>query len=106
MNKCINCGNVLKSEDYSLCSNCIKRNITLDNCIELGKEWTEEVTINGFLASYFRGYVDELEDALVEVVKNKYECEPESVEKALKEYFDYGRDCFISWLEEKWKQAK
>lgn len=102
MNKCIVCGNVLKSEDYGICNNCIKRNITLDNCIELGKEWTEEITINGFLASYFREFVDEMEDLLIEAIKSKQEHDPECVEKALEEYFNYDRECFISWLEEKW----
>ena len=106
MSKCIICGNVLKDEDYSICDNCIQNNITLDNLLSLGKEWTEEITINGFLASYFRGYIEELEDILLEAIRQKYEQEPNVLEKSMKEYFDFDRDCFINWLEEKWNTAK
>lgn len=106
MTRCIICGKVIEDDNYSICGSCITRNITLDNALSIGKEWTEEIEINGFLVSYFKDFVDELEDLLIEAIKSKYEKEPEVVNKSLKEYFDYDSDCFIRHLEEKWNVGK
>lgn len=106
MTKCIVCGTVMKNDEYGICENCVKRNLTIDTALAFGRTWTEEVEINGFLASYFRDHIVELEQILIEEIRGKQECNPDVVKKSLQEYFDYDRDSFIRWMEEKWDRQR
>lgn len=101
MSKCIMCGNIVENEDYHICDSCINKNITIENALSLGKDSTEKVEINGFIASYFKGHIDEMEDMLIKQIQLKYESDPDTVNTALKEYFDEDRESFIYLLEEK-----
>jgi hypothetical protein len=58
----------------------------LSTALSLGKENTKTIALNGFLASYFKGYINELEDILIEAINVKQKHEAELVNKIIKEY--------------------
>lgn len=60
--------------------------VSLATALSIGKDNTENITLNGFLASYFNGYIDELEDILIEVVQKKQKNEPNVVDNCIKSY--------------------
>lgn len=51
-------------------------NFTLDEAIRVGKSDKRAIQINGFLAHYFRGYEDEIEDILINIILQKQKLEP------------------------------
>lgn len=60
--------------------------VSLSTALSIGKDNRENITLNGFLASYFKGYIDELEDILIEVVQKKQKNEPNVVDNCIKAY--------------------
>ena len=106
MTKCIVCGGTVQNEEYSICRNCIKTNVTLDNVLKFGAEWQDEVSINSFLASYFKGHIDELEEILIAEILRKYENDPDMVKESVQEYIGEDPDSFICWLEVKWNAKR
>lgn len=106
MPKCIICGNAVENEDYEICNNCVRKNITLENVLGLGKDSGDKVEINGFIASFFKSYIDEMEDILIEHIRNKCKSDPDNVQTALREYVDEDIDSFVWFLEEKCKAER
>lgn len=59
---------------------------SLSKAISIGKDNEETIVINGFLAHYFKGYIDELEDCLIKIILSKQNHEPCVVNESIKKY--------------------
>lgn len=62
--------------------------VSLSTALSIGKDNREYIALNGFLASYFKGYTNELEDILIEVVQKKQKNEPNVVDNCIKAYYE------------------
>ena len=89
------------TKESLICKGCIEKNYTLSNAFLIGRDYKEDITINGFIASYFRGYIDELEYILLKNIKEKQQKDPQIVEECVKEYCEEDLEFFKSWLEDK-----
>lgn len=106
MPECIICRTAIQNDEYNLCENCIKSNVTLDNVVKFGSEWKDEVAINSFLASYFKGHIDEMEEILIAEIKRKCEHDADIVQESIQEYVGEDPDSFVYWLEVKCKAER
>lgn len=98
--KCVKCGEYTASE-YGLCDSCLESEKTIDNCLEIGDEWQEDVKLNGFLMTFFDK--SEIEHILKEHIKNSPD---KARQKAIEEYFAFDEDYYITKVVKKWKEEK
>lgn len=82
------------------CKNCLRQLATLEIANEMGERYSEEVTINGFLANAFSE--EEINEILLRELKN---ASAETQKKSAENYC-IGDKCakwdFADWLEDVW----
>lgn len=97
---CHICGENYILEDDDLCDECFSKNCTLENCLEIGKEITEQYELNGFLASVFS--VKSIENCLISAFMKLPQ---DRQEKLIEEYCGEDKFFFSAFLEEKAKNG-
>lgn len=99
--RCKKCGDWIKEDDPDLCNDCIEKEKTQENVVEIGNQWKEKVTINGFLTSCFSE--EEIEDILFDHINSLDE---EKKKQMIVDYCDFDTLDFINWVVKKWKREK
>ena len=97
---CIKCGDYT-ANSYCICESCLEDAKTVDNCLEIGEEWQDNVKLNGFLMTFFDKA--DIEHILIEHIKNSPN---KAIQKAVDEYYNYDEDYFMGWVQKKWKKEK
>jgi RecJ-like exonuclease len=96
---CPICDYTIIPKDEDICEDCIKEGCTLENCLEMGNDTTEEYDINGFLASVYS--LDEvIECLLADFSKMPQHMQQEYIENYCKE----DKWFFTDFLERKAKE--
>jgi hypothetical protein len=91
--ECLICGKAIdKHEDGDICSECLDEHKTFDNAVKIGKENEEQTYINGFFFEMLTK--DEIETALTEFSRKKFDGDKDSVKK----YIDADPWYFEDWL--------
>ncbi len=97
---CPICNEEYIKDDDDLCDTCFEKNCTIENCVEMGKEATEEYELNGFLASVYSK--DEIEDCLLaDFAKMPKHVQDEYITN----YCGEDKYFLVEFLEEKMKNA-
>lgn len=100
VHKCPICDEDYIKEDEDLCEACFEKSCTIENCVEMGKEATEEYELNGFLTSVYSK--DEVEACLLADF-NKM---PKHIQdRYITNYCGEDKYFFVDFLEEKMKNA-
>ena len=81
--QCEICGTVFSSE-ISVCEDCVKKGITVENAIELGREDKKLVQINGFAAKSLTE--DEINDWLERIIRYSFTNDSKAVKDFLFEF--------------------
>lgn len=95
---CPICGETYIAKNSDLCEDCFEDSCTLENCLEMGLDATEEYELNGFLASIFSK--NKIEEILLEYFK---QMPLEEQEHHIEEYCAEDKYYLTSFLEEKLK---
>ena len=99
--ECEKCGKYIMESDRCICESCANDYRTLDMVLEIGSDWEEKLSLNGFLFSAFTK--EEIELILIDTLKNN---DKEKMESAIKDFCDYDLDNFWGYAEKKWKEEK
>lgn len=98
---CEKCGEYFKENGRCICEKCLNEYKSLDIALEIGSDWEEKLSLNGFLASSFTK--EEIELILIDTLKNN---EKEKMENAINDFCEYDIDNFWGYAEKKWKEEK
>ena len=96
--ECERCGE-FTAEYNDLCLNCYDEYKTLDSVLEIGAEWEENVSLNGFLLSAFTK--EEIECVLLYALK-----EHKNVKHFVDKYCEDDIEYFRGYAERKWNEEK
>ena len=99
--RCEKCDEFMPEDNLALCDSCIEEYETLENALEIGADYEEKVSLNGFFASAFTK--EEIESILLETFKAK----DEKIKKnAIKQYCEDDYSYFMGVVDKKWKEEK
>lgn len=99
--RCQKCDEFMPEDSFSLCDSCVEEYETLENALEIGADYGEKVSLNGFFASAFTK--EEIESILLETFKAK----DEKIKKnAIKQYCEDDYSYFMGVVDKKWKEEK
>jgi hypothetical protein len=92
---CWVCGEPVEEENDCMCEDCIKENISLENCIEMGNDATEKTELNGFLFRVFNR--EQIEELLLREFKKmpKY-MQDEEIDGYCREDLSYFADFVVN----------
>jgi predicted nucleotidyltransferase len=99
--ECEICGDYIKESGIDICEKCLEDYKTLDIVLEIGADYEEALSLNGFLASAFTK--EEIELILIDTLNNN---EKERMDKAIKKYINDDVDYFGRHVEKKWKEGR
>lgn len=102
--KCLKCGKQLQDSEYFVCNSCAKEECTLQTAIEIGKEYTEEIEINGFIATYFKDNICELEQIVLEAMLEIQMRNSNMIKECVEDYCECDTQFFKKWVGNKWKK--
>lgn len=88
-------------QDRNYCLDCLETHKTFETMLEIGSEWEEKLSINGFLYSAFTK--DEIELILIDAFNNLTN---EKREKAINKYCDDDIEYFWGVAEKKCREKK
>ena len=97
---CENCGAWIP-ELNTLCDECLEKYKTLDTALDIGGEWDGNISLNGFLLSFYSR--DDIEQILLDSIRNERE---EKVRNAVERYCNEDKECFKECAERKWREEK
>lgn len=99
--RCEKCDEFMPEDNLALCDSCIEEYETLENALEIGADYEEKVSLNGFLTSEFTK--EEIESILLEAFKAK----DDKIKKdAIKQYCEDDYAYFMGVVNKKWKEGK
>ena len=91
--RCQRCDEFMPEDSFSLCDSCVEEYETLENALEIGTDYEEKVSLNGFFTSVFTK--EEIESILLETFKAK----DEKIKKnAIKQYCEDDYSYFMGLL--------
>ena len=91
--ECLICGKVIeKNGNFDTCAECLGEHKTFENAVKIGKENAEQTYINGFFFEMLTS--EEIENALTEFARKKFEGDKVSVKK----YIDADPFYYEDWL--------
>jgi hypothetical protein len=100
--ECKCCGDWISMDSvYDYCNECLDTYKTIDTMLEIGTDWEEKISLNGFLASAFTK--EDIEQILLDCLKNT---EKKKVEEAVEKYYNEDIECFRGYADKKWKEEK
>lgn len=99
--KCEKCDEWMPDNSHSLCEDCANEYATLDTVLEIGADWENKVSLNGFLTSIFGK--EEIELILMDTLTAR---EEGFAKKAIKAYCEEDVEYFLGVVDKKWKEEK
>ena len=99
--KCEKCGELMPDNSHEICAVCRDEYATLDTMIEIGADWQNKISLNGFLTSVFSA--KDIELILIDELKGRKD---DFVKKQIKEYCDFDIDYFWGEADKRWKEGK
>ena len=97
---CENCGSWVE-DGNCLCKDCLEEYKTLDTALEIGGDWDDCVSLNGFLLYFYSR--EDIELILLDAIRNE---SVEKVKRAIEKYCNEDKDCFKECAERKWREEK
>lgn len=89
------------AENKTFCLDCLNEHKTLDTMLEIGADWEEKISLNGFLMSAFTK--EDIEQILIDTLKNG---EKEKLDKAINKYCEDDMEYFWGVAEKKCREEK
>jgi hypothetical protein len=99
--QCKNCGEYFANDYISICQSCRDDYRNLDTVLEIGSDWENKISLNGFLMTVFTK--EDIELILLDTLKNFGE---DKVKEAVDKYCEDDIDYFWRHAEKKWKEEK
>ena len=99
--ECHCCGEWISANGYDYCKDCLEEHKNLDTMLEIGADWENNISLNGFLTSAFTK--EDIEQILIDALKNG---EKEKLVKAINKYCEEDIEYFWGVAEKKWKEEK
>lgn len=98
--ECEGCGE-WTTEERELCIDCINKYKNIDTMLEIGADYEESISLNGFLISAFTK--DDIEQMLIDALKRQ---EKQMLDNAINKYCEEDLDYFYGVAERKWKEER
>lgn len=89
------------AEGRDFCIDCLEEHKTIDTMLEIGADWEETISLNGFLASAFTK--EDIEQILIDVLKNG---EKGNLDKAINKYCEDDIEYFWGVAEKKCREER
>lgn len=98
--KCEKC-NEWTTEDRSFCLDCLDTHKNLETMLEIGADWEEKISLNGFLMSAFTK--EDIEQILIDILKNT---DKETLDKHIDKYCEEDIEYFWGVADKKCRTEK